>query len=87
MTEGIHVCVGFYPNMSYVVNYVRDADLAANVEYNRNWRPGRAYFVDGRHVCGGPPMAPDASEFIGKCMQKLSKMKLLSPTTPSEIYE
>lgn len=82
MADGIHICVGFYPNMSYVVNYVRDDDLTDNVECNRKWRPGRAYFVDGEHVCGGR----DASGFVEKCLKRLSKMRIPTPKSPSEIY-
>jgi len=82
MADGIHVCVGLYPNMSYVVNYVRDDDLADNVEYNRKWRPGRAYFVDGGHVC--EDLAK--SGFVEKCLKRLSKMKMPAPESPSRIY-
>lgn len=48
-----HVCVGVYNDGSYVVNVVRDCDLANNIEYNKLWRPGRAYIVDGKVVNKG----------------------------------
>lgn len=51
--KSLHVCVGFYHNGHYVVNYVRHEDLNRNVAYNRTFRPGRAYFVDGEWACGG----------------------------------
>ena len=49
----VHTCVGVYPDGSCVINGVLDKDLDANVEYNRTFRPGRYYFVDGEYVCGG----------------------------------
>lgn len=49
MGNGNHICIGVYSSGDYKVNIVEDAHLESNVEYNRVFRPGRAYFVDG--VC------------------------------------
>lgn len=49
----LHCCVGYYPNGSMVVNTVCDEHLQSNIEYNKKWRPGRFYFVDGKYACGG----------------------------------
>lgn len=48
-----HIAIDFYPNGDYKINIVADADLKDNIEYNKKWRPGRFYFVDGEYVCGG----------------------------------
>lgn len=42
-----HVSVGVYKNGDYVINVVRDEDLAHHIEYNQIFRFGRGLFVDG----------------------------------------
>lgn len=83
----IHVCVGFYPNGTYVINHVRDEDLGANVDYNRRYRPGRAYFVDGEHACGGLPSEPGLrTRFVETCKRRIANMALPEPLTDSRPY-
>ena len=41
MPKKLHLCVGFYPDGTYVANTVRDEDLQNNIEYNKTYRPGR----------------------------------------------
>jgi hypothetical protein len=45
----IHHTVGVYPDGSMKHNGVPDDHLAAHIAYNKEFRPGRALFVDG--VC------------------------------------
>jgi len=49
----IHHTRGVYPNGSFKDNGVRSEDLEAHIEYNKNWRFGRALFVDGVLVYNG----------------------------------
>lgn len=81
----IHVCVGFYPNGSLVVNHVRHEDLASNVKYNRTFRPGRAYFVDGEWTCGGD-VDGKPGEFVRSCMDRIKAMSLPKPEKDSRPY-
>ena len=85
MTGTIHTCVGFYPNGDFVVNHVRDEDLAGNVAYNEAYRPGRAYFVDGKHACGGTIDGP-RTPFIEECERRLRSMSLPAPVMDSRPY-
>lgn len=69
-----HVTVGFYLDGSFKVNVVADEDLRSNIAYNKTWRPGRFYFVDGEYVCGGVLAEPHKSEFIQKCKDRLQSI-------------
>ena len=71
MSKPNHIAVGFYLNESFKVNVVADEDLERNIEYNKKWRPGRFYFVDGEYVCGGVLKEPYQTEFIEKCKERL----------------
>jgi len=44
----VHTTVGVYNNDSFVVNGVLETYLKDHVEYNLKYRPGRAFFVDGK---------------------------------------
>lgn len=72
----LHLCVGFYPNGQFKINTVCDENLQDNIEYNRKWRPGRFYFVDGEHVCGGLFREPYQTEFIEQCKQKMKELNM-----------
>lgn len=86
MAGWIHVCVGFYLNGDYVVNHVADEHLEANVRCNRDYRPGRFYFVDGEYMCGGV-LKPDAqAAFIEKCKKKLAELNIQPASFPSKEY-
>ena len=82
----IHICVGFYANMDYVINYVRDKDLKNNIAYNRTFRPGRAYFVDGEYVHGGMFNEEAMPAFIERCKQKLKELNPQPRSFPSPTY-
>ena len=86
----IHVAVGFYPDGSYVVNYVRDEDIGGNILYNITNRPGRFYFVDGEHVGGGThpgcPAGPAAERFITECKRRLAAIDTGEPTYDTRPY-
>jgi hypothetical protein len=48
-----HLTVGVYPNGEYKTNGVSPENLAAHVEYNKGYRPGRGLMVDGKFVHNG----------------------------------
>lgn len=72
----LHLCVGFYLDGSFKCNTVADKHLADNIKINKEFRPGRFYFVDGEHVCGGLLKEPEKSLFILKCKQKIKDLNL-----------
>lgn len=82
----LHLCVGFYNNGDYKTNTVPDENLQRNIEYNRTFRPGRFYFVDGEYVCGGLLKEPYKSEFIQECKEKLAELNLKSDYCDSTPY-
>jgi hypothetical protein len=49
----IHHTVGVYPDGSYKQNGVSAANLAHHIAYNKEYRPGRALFVDKRLIHRG----------------------------------
>lgn len=81
-----HIAVGFYLNESFKVNVVADEDLQNNIEYNRKFRPGRFYFVDGEYVCGGVLKEPYQQEFIEKCKKRLKNFRV-DNSVPTRPYE
>lgn len=44
----VHITVGIYPDMSFVVNGVLPSHLESHIDYNENMRPGRALVIDGK---------------------------------------
>ena len=82
----VHVCVGIYADGTRVVNYVADADLAANIAYNKLMRPGRYYFVDGEYTCGGILHGKAKAEMISKLRRIVSSIPLATPTAPVYPY-
>lgn len=83
----IHICVGFYNDGSFKINYVADEDLADNIQYNKDWRPGRFYFVDGKYACGGILRQPYQDERIKEYEARIAAMNLTAPNVPSRPYE
>lgn len=71
-----HIAIGFYPNGDYKINIVADADLKDNIEYNKKWRPGRFYFVDGEYVCGGLLNKLEQCSFIESCKEKIKSLNI-----------
>lgn len=86
MPEKLHLAVGFYPNGDFRINHIRDQDLVNNIKYNRKYRPGRFYFVDGKYVCGGLFAQPTQSKLIAKFKQQLAEMDLPEPVYDSRPY-
>ena len=84
--KSLHVCVGFYPNGHYVVNYVRHEDRNRNVAYNRTFRPGRAYFVDGEWACGGGGQDGQPTNFVKACSERIKALDVPEPVTDSRPY-
>ena len=76
MQEKLHLCVGFYPDGSYVANTVRDSDLKNNIEYNKTNRPGRFYFVDNEYVCGGLYQPEIQAAYIEKYKARIIELGL-----------
>jgi len=49
----IHTTIGLYPNGDTKINGVDSAHLEGHIEYNKQFRFGRALFVDGKLVYKG----------------------------------
>ena len=49
----MHLTVGVYMNGQYKYNVVRDEDLEDHIEYNKTFRWGRGFFVDGKCIHQG----------------------------------
>lgn len=49
----IHTTVGLYSNGDYKINGVAEENLENHIEYNKQMRPGRSLFVDGKCVIIG----------------------------------
>ncbi|MEA8858828.1 hypothetical protein [Citrobacter freundii] len=49
----IHLTVGVYNNDDHVRNGVDEEHLQSHIKYNKDFRPGRALFVDGKCVHHG----------------------------------
>ena len=58
----IHHTVGLYPNGETKSNGVPSEDLAAHIQYNITFRPGRALFVDGFCIYRGLGVRPELLE-------------------------
>ncbi len=43
----VHTTIGVYRDESFKTNGVNSANLKNHIEYNENWRFGRALLVDG----------------------------------------
>lgn len=82
----IHICVGFYLNGDYKVNYVQDEDLENNIHHNSIFRPGRFYFVDGEYECGGMLPKEAQDEFIAQCKTRLQELNIPMQDCDSRPY-
>ena len=49
----MHLTLGIYPDGSYKYNVVKDNDLESHINYNKQFRPGRLLYVDGKRVYDG----------------------------------
>lgn len=87
MNNKLHLCIGFYLDGSFKVNTVADEDLKDNIEYNRVFRFGRFYFVDGEYTCGGVLKEPYQSEFIEQCKQRIEELNIQPDNVPSIPYQ
>lgn len=84
--SNLHLCVGFYPNGDFKCNTVSTEHLQSNIEYNKSWRPGRFYFVDGEYVCGGVFKEPKQSELIERFRNKIKELDLKPDSVESEKF-
>lgn len=82
----LHLCVGFYNNGSFKTNTVSDENLESNIGFNRDMRPGRFYFVDGKYVCGGMLKEPYQTEFIEKCKKRIKELNMQPASRDSAPY-
>lgn len=82
----LHCCVGYYPNGDIVVNTVCDENLESDIEYNRTFRPGRFYFVDGKYVCGGVCIESLKNEIISKVEDYIKKKSIKAASADSAPY-
>ena len=48
-----HLTIGIYNNRQWKHNVVAEEDLQSHIEYNKTWRPGRIFYVDGKRVHNG----------------------------------
>lgn len=49
----IYTTVGVYGNGTYKTNGVSEDDLELHIKYNLDFRPGRAFFVEGKCINKG----------------------------------
>ena len=49
----IHTTIGLYADGSFKMNGVLPQDLKGHVEYNKKYRVGRTFFVDGELIHKG----------------------------------
>lgn len=82
----LHLCVGFYNNGEFKCSTVSSEHLESNIEFNKRWRPGRFYFVDGEYVCGGMLLEPYQSQRIAKYKQKIKDLDLKPSSVESETF-
>lgn len=80
-----HVTIGVYSNGEYKINIVKPKHLKDHIEYNKDFRPGRMLFVDGRYVCGGQFKTEYQEKLIKEWEEKISNMKI-DNTMPSHMY-
>ena len=63
MKTTIHTTIGLYNNMTYKINGVLNEDLDIHINYNKQFRFGRALFVDGKCVHEGTLSKEKLKEF------------------------
>lgn len=49
----IHTTIGLYADGSFKMNGVKPEHLENHIEYNKNYRFGRTFFVDGKLIHKG----------------------------------
>ena len=76
-----HVTVGVYPNDSCYINVVRPQHLHSHVNYNVEYRTGRALFIDGKCVI----KSHLSDEKVKEWEERISLMDIDS-STPSDFY-
>lgn len=67
-----HVTIGVYGNDTYKVNIVDPRDLEHHIQYNKDMRPGRGFFVDG--VCVNKGYMSDKR--VEEWTKKIAEMKI-----------
>lgn len=74
MPNKFHIVARFYLSGCLYLDVVADKDLTKEIEYNRTFRPGCFYFVDGEYVCGGMLKSLAQEDFITQCQQRLAEI-------------
>jgi len=81
--EQIHTTIGLYANGSFKINGVKHQFLEFHIEYNKQMRPGRSLFVDGKCVHIGYHSEFEIKEFE----RKISQTHQWIQTTESSLYQ
>ena len=79
-----HLTLGIYNNKQYKFNVVSDEDLESHIEYNKTFRPGRIFYVDGKRVNDGMLKPEYLSEYdkIADEFYKNNNVDMSKPTIP-----
>ncbi len=76
----IHTTIGVYANGDYKSNGVNPEHLEEHIQYNKDYRPGRALFVDGVCVNQGYLSDEEVADWTEKLKdEKYKKTKCTSP--------
>tara|TARA_R100000951_G_C2649244_1_gene183794 strand:+ start:2712 stop:2954 length:243 start_codon:yes stop_codon:yes gene_type:complete len=76
----IYTTIGLYADGSFKINGVEAKDLETHIQYNKNNRPGRALFVDGKCIYSGYISEKEVKSFEEKIKtEKLIKNKCTKP--------
>lgn len=78
----IHTTIGVYASGNYKMNGVCEANLSAHIAYNKQARPGRALFVDGKCAHVGNLSEAEIKEFEAKIAQTPEKFTVTKDTAP-----
>jgi hypothetical protein len=67
----LHKTYGVYPNGSWKRNAVEPGDLQAHIQYNKDWRWGRALIVDGKVEYNGYFRDEEIQAFVKDKLPKI----------------
>lgn len=75
----IHTTIGIYPNGFPKFNGVKAEHLEEHIQYNKDFRPGRALMVDGVIVYGGYESGKQVDEEYLKGLREKKIDKCTAP--------
>lgn len=78
----IHTTSGLYPNGDFKMNGVPSELLEKHIEYNRMYRPGRAFFVDGVCVHKGIGVSDEQITNHERLLKSDSNYRITKDTRP-----